>query len=121
MAYNYVAARKTMLRVITKYGQPGFVILKGTKAGPDDAGDTVPATPDTLINGKITPLVQYKTNEIDGVSILQGDAWVYFHSDTVIDIDMQTTVNGKTFRIVGTFPLSSVDDINIFQRLQLRK
>lgn len=121
MSFDYNRARALALKVITKYGKAGTVIEKGTTGGFDDSGNSTPDTPDTIINGTITPLVQYKTKEIDGKSILTGDSWVFFHSDIEPRINMQVTLNSKTFRIIETFPLSSVDDINIFRKLQLRK
>ena len=121
MSYNFPAARAQAKRIITKFGKPGEVILKGVSGGFDDNGDVTPDTPDTIIKGTITPLIQFKTKEIDGESILKGDSWVYFDSDTEPQINMQITLNGKTLRIIQTFPLSSVDDVNIFRKLQLRK
>lgn len=120
MSFNYDKARDRTLKQITKYGASGQVILKGSSGGFDNSGNATPDTPDTIINGIITPLVQYKTAEIDDKSIQVEDAWVYFHSDSEPLIDMQTTLNSKTFRIIDVIKLSSVDDINIFTKLQLR-
>jgi len=120
MSFNYSEARSRAEKIITKFGSAGIVILKGSSGGFDDNGDATPDTPDTTINGIITPLVKYKTSEIDDKSIQNGDAWVFFHSDSDITINMQTTVNSKTFRVVDVIKLSSVDDINIYTRLQLR-
>lgn len=120
MTYNYTRARKIALRQITKYGGAGQVILQGVTGGYDNSGNVIANTPDTIINGTITPLVDYKTSEIDGESIKKGDAWVYFHSDSDITVNMQTTLNGTTFRILAVKTLSSVGGIEIFTKLQLR-
>lgn len=121
MTFDYAQARALALRVITKYGGPGSVVRKGISGGFDDNGVVAADTPDFTIDGTITPLIQYKTNEIDNSSILQGDAWVFFDSTTEPEVGMHVTLNSRTFRIVKVFPLSSVDDVNIFRKLQLRK
>ena len=106
--------------MISNYGQPSQVIKKGATGGTDAWGDPKPDEPDTVIDGIITPWLDAKTREIDGENILRGDGFVYFHSDVAPEINMQTTINGKTFRIVDTKALNSVDDINVYRRLQLR-
>lgn len=118
--FDYNEARETALELIEFFGQPGTVVKKGTTGGQDAWGDPKPDEPDVTINGIITPLLQYKTKEIDDTNIKRGDSFVFFHSDTSPEINMQTTINGKTFRIVDTIVLNSVDDINIFRKLQLR-
>lgn len=120
MPYNYIRAKEIAARAILKYGEAGQVTLKGSSGGFDDSGDATPDTPDTVINGIITPLVAYTTREIDDKTILNGDSWVYFDSETEIEVNMQTTLNGVTFRIVKVFKLSSVDDIVIYRKLTLR-
>lgn len=122
MAYDYAAARKLALKVITKYGAPGSVVKKGVSGGGfDNNGDPIPDSPDVTILGTVTPLVRFKTDEINGTTILEGDSWVFFHSETSPEIDMQITLNFETFRVAGLGKLTSVDDINIFRRLILRK
>ena len=121
MAHDYLGDRQLAEELITEYGAASTVIKKGIAAGEPDAwGDISPAEPDIVINGIITPWLDAKTREIDGKNILRGDGFVYFHSDTAPEINMQTTINGKTFRIVDTKVLDSVDDINVYRRLQLR-
>lgn len=122
MAYDYAAARKLALKVITKFGAPGSVVKKGVSGGGfDNNGDPIPDSPDETILGTVTPLVRFKTKEINETTIKSGDTYVFFHSDVEPEIDMQITINFDTFRIVGLIELSSVEDENIFRRLQLRK
>lgn len=122
MAYDYAAARKLALKVITKFGAPGSVVQKGVSGGGfDNNGDPTPDSPDVTILGTVTPLVRFKTKEINETTIKTGDSYVFFASDVSPEIDMQITINFDTFRIVGLIELSSVDDVNIFRRLQLRK
>ena len=120
MAHDYAGDRQLAEDLITEYGAASAVIKKGTTGGTDAWGDPKPDEPDIVINGTITPWLDAKTREIDGENILRGDGFVYFHSDTAPEINMQTTINGKTFRIVDTKVLDSVDDINVYRRLQLR-
>jgi hypothetical protein len=122
MTYNYPASRKQAQRIISKFGAPGSVVKKGEPGGGFDVnGDPVAASPDVTLFGTVTPLVRFKTGEIDGTTILKGDSWVFFNSETSPEIDMQITLNFETFRIVDLEKLTSVDDINVFRRLTLRK
>ena len=123
MSFNYTKARATAKKIITKYGAANSLVKKGNTSGKDKDGDPIADTPDISIAGIITPLVQYKTSELDGDSIISGDAWAFFYTESIvpIEIDMQATVNGKTFSIKGIKRLSSVDDINVYTRLNLRK
>jgi hypothetical protein len=120
MAFNYSKARATAKKVITKYGAASQFISKGITGGFDENGDVIANTADTIISGIITPLIQYKVSEIDGQSIINGDAWAFFHSDNEIVIGMQTTVNGKSFRVVDVNKLASPTDIVIYYKVQLR-
>jgi hypothetical protein len=122
MAYDYAAARKLALKVITKFGAPGSVVKKGVSGGGfDNNGDPIPDSPDVTILGTVTPLVRFKTSEVNGTTIKDGDGYVMFDSEVAPEIDMQITINFETFRIVDIVDLSSVDDINIFRRLQIRR
>lgn len=122
MTYNYPASRKQAARIILKFGAPGSVVKKGNPGGGSDVnGDPIAASPDEMFFGTVTPLVRFKTSEIDGTTILKGDSWVFFNSETSPEIDMQITLNFETFRIVDLEKLTSVDDINVFRRLTLRK
>jgi len=123
MSFNYAKAREKAKKIIAKYGFASSIVKKGTTGGFDSGGNVQADSADVVINGLIAPLISYKTNEIDGDSIITGDAWAFFYTESVvaIAIDMQTTVNGKTFSIKGIKTLSSVEDINVYTKLQLRK
>ncbi len=122
MAVNYDRARATAQRVINRFGGPGQIISKGKSGGKSAFGDSQADTPDTIINGIITPLVQFKTSEVDGTSVLTGDSWVIWQTDdtTQIKVDMQITINSTEFSIKKVSPLSSIAGINILVRLNLR-
>ena len=123
MSFDYAKARATAKKIISKFGQTSSLVKKGTTGGFDEGGNAEADSPDITIDGIITPLVSYKDNEVDGESIIIGDAWAFFYTESTVEIkvDMQATVNGKTFSVKGIKRLSSVDDINIYTRLQLRK
>lgn len=121
MSFDYVKARATAEKLTSKFGQESIVIKKGVSGGFDAFGDVVADTADTEISGIITPLRQYRASEIDGESIQRGDGYCFFHCETKPEINMQTTVNGKTLRIMDVMTLDSVDDVNVYVKLQLRK
>ena len=121
MGFDYDDARATAKELIECFGGDGQLVLKGTSGGFDNDGNATPDTADSIIDGIITPLMKYTTMEINGKSILENDAWVFFHSDETPLVNMQITLNGKTFRVVDTGELSSVDDVTIYNKLQLRK
>ncbi len=120
MAFDYSGARAEAFALIAEYGAAGQAIKKGTTGGYDSEGNVTPDIPDVAIDGTVTPLLQYKTREIDGSSIQMGDSFVFFHSETAPEINMQITINSKTLRIVDIYKLDSVGDINVFRKLQLR-
>jgi hypothetical protein len=122
MTFNYERAAQSAAKLIAKFGGAGSVTKQGvTGEGFDQNGDPIPDSPDITISGTITPLLQFKSSEIDGSAIQMGDSYVFFDSVDAPEIDMQTTVNSVTFRIVDIKSLTSVDDIVVFRRLQLRK
>jgi len=121
MAFDYEAARLTAESIIANFGETGTVTKKGATGGTDAFGDPKPDEPDIVIDGIITPLLRYKSGEIDGERIIMGDAYVFFSSETSPEIGMQTDVNGITMTIKDITDLSSAAGVNIFRKLQLRK
>ena len=121
MTYNYTTARATARRSILKYGSTGSVIQKGQSGGYDDEGDAIADTADVTITGIATSLVLFDNKEIDGESILTGDSWVYWQSDTAIAAGMQITLNSITFKIMAVTAVQSIANVIIYERLQLRK
>lgn len=124
MAFDFAQARITAAGIINNFGGSSSITSKGVSSGYGQDGNVLAGTPDSTISGSISPLMSYKNNEIDGQSIVAGDSFVYFQSDTnseKITVDMQVTLNSKTFRIKNVEDLSSITDINVFYKLQLRK
>lgn len=120
MAFDYDAAKEIARQTIEKYGGAGQVIKKGTTGGYDSSGNVTPDAPDVIIDGIITPLDLYTVKEIDGKTIISGDSWVYFQSETSPDINMQVTLNGVTLRIVTIPRVVSVGGVVLYYKLQLR-
>lgn len=121
MTFDYNKARAIAKAIIDKFGKSGTFVKSGENGGYDDFGNPLPNQPDIVINGIVTPLLQYKKNEIDGQNILMGDNFVFFDADTKPEVDHQHTQNGETFRVVDIYDLTSVDGINVFLKIQLRK
>lgn len=120
MAFDYSGARNEAYSIISEYGQTGSVIKKGVTGGDDEWGDPIADIPPVTINGIITPFLAAKKAEVDDTNVLMGDGFVFFHSDIAPEIDMQTTLNGITYRIIAMNVLNSVDGINVYRKLQLR-
>jgi len=120
--FDYDNARVIAENLIAKFGQLASFYKNGSDPRPfDDAGN--PRTPDPVIEiaGTVTPLLSFKQHEIDGMAILATDSYVYFHSDDEPPIDSKITINSNEYRLVAIKKLGSVDGINIYRRMQLRK
>ena len=99
--FDYSKARAVAAKLIDKFGASSSFVIAGTGAGGyDDLGNVMPAQPDTIISGTITPLLSYKQSEIDGETILMGDGYVFFHSDTAPAIGATTALNSLIYRAV---------------------
>lgn len=120
-AFDYVNAHSVAVNLIAKFGQSASVVKKGNASGFDGSGNILATTADTTIIGTVTPLLKYKQSEIDGESVLMGDSYVFFDSSVTPEIGMMITINSIQFRIINITTLTSVDDINVYRRLQLRK
>ena len=120
-AFDYVNAHNVAVSLINKFGQPANAIKEGNDSGWDDSGNVIPAQPDIVISGVVTPLLQYKQAEIDGENVLAADSYVFFDSSESPQIDYMITINTIKFRVVNVKKLDSVDNINVFRKLQLRK
>lgn len=122
-AFDYNKAHSVAIALITKFGQGSQAVKKGNASGWDEStGDPIAATPDLVILGMVTPLLQYNQNEIDGESIKIGDSYVFFDAfDGNVEIDMMFTINGNQFRVVSMYRMVSVDNIKVFNKIQLRK
>lgn len=120
MAFDYDGARAVAEEIITTFGAAGSVVKLGVTGGTDEWGDPIADVADVVITGIITPLLRYKLKEIDETNIKTGDSFVFFHSINAPEINMQTTINGITYRVVNIMNLDSVGGVNVYRRLQLR-
>lgn len=118
--FDYAKARAVAKNLIEKFGGVGSFTLSGASAGTDRYGEPLPAQPNVIINGTVTPLLSYKQHEIDNDRILATDSYVFFYSDEIPAVDSITTINGKDFIVKDIVKLSSVDGVNVYTKLQLR-
>ena len=122
MAFDYSNARATAEKLISIYGAAGQFIKTGSTGGFDDYGNVIADEPDITIDGIVTPLLSFKTNEVDGQNILASDSYCFFHSDTAPEVGYQHTQNGVVYRVVSIMKeITSVGGVNVFRKLQLRR
>ena len=121
MGFNYEEAHADAKELIEFFGEPATVVKKGNSGGYDSSGNVIAAQPDTLIDGIATPKIDFKSSEVNGSSILMGDATVFFESVVAPEIGMMITLNGETYRIIDTDILTSVGDINVYRELHIRQ
>lgn len=121
MSFDYDNARAIATRVINKYGGAGQLIVAGNSSGYDRFGNSTPATPDSFLDAILTPPALYLSSEIDNSTIIKGDSWTYIQCDTEPKIGMQVTLNSNDFVVIDVTEVSSIDAINIYYKLQLRK
>jgi len=119
--FDYSQARLDAQDLIELFGGTGVFLIEGSTGGYDEYGNVEEPTADVTILGTVTPLIGYKTSEIDGESILRTDNYVFFHSDSLIEIGMVTSIGGDKYRVVDVTKLDSSESINIYTKLQLRK
>ncbi len=122
MAFDYAQARKDAQEIIGEFGAAGtFIISDASEGGYDDFGNPAPPQPAVTIDGIVAPLLRYKQHQIDGERILATDNYVFFHSETAPQIDNKITINGNRYIAQSIERLDSLDDINIYVKVQLRK
>ena len=120
--FDYADARVTAEALIGEFGQGVVLVKKGNDGGYDpETGDPIAPTLDTQIGGVVTPLLSYKSAEVDGELIQSGDSYCFFHSDDEPEIGMLLTDNGKVWRVVSIIELTSVGGVNVFRKLQMRR
>lgn len=120
--FNYVKMRALAQKLIDKFGGDAQFIKDGQSGGFDpDTGSQTPDTPPIVIDGISTPLLSYKSSEIDGTVIKIGDGYIFFHSDIEPEIDMKITLNGDVFRAINLTKLTSVQGVKVICKVQLRR
>ena len=126
MSFSYTKARETAQKLIAKFGKPSrFYSLGETTT--DMLGNTITVDGEE-IEGIISPKLAYSAQEIQASSsvknsesgLIAGDSYVFFHSDTEPSIGMLTDLNNETLRVVSIEKIDSVDNINVYRKLQLR-
>lgn len=119
--FDYLKAKKTATGLIDKFGQDGTFTTPSVNGGIDPAtGDPVASSVITK-NGLVTPVLSYKEQEINGSNIKGGDGFVYFAGDTLPVIGDNITINAETWRVILVTNITSVNNIIVFTKVQLRK
>ncbi|MCP4280978.1 MAG: hypothetical protein GY776_13375, partial [Alteromonas sp.] len=113
MATNYAGFRSLAERLIASSGQSVPLITKGNTGGYDDSGNVLAPTPDTSITGTTTPILRYKSHDVDGSSILTSDGYVFYHSNSQAEKGMYITISGDELRVVRVTELKSVGGISV--------
>ena len=119
--FDYTEAHAVAVELITFFGEAGTLIKKGNDSGVDGYGNVTAATQDVTITGLVTPLLEYERFEVDETNVLSTDSYVFFDSTTEPEIDMIITINSDEYRVINFEALTSVDDINVYRQLQLRR
>ena len=118
--FDYVDAKNTAKTLIDEFGASGSFTSPEANGGIDPAtGDISAATP-VVKTGVVTPVLNYKASEIDGTSVLNGDGYAFFYgtAPSIGDVHVQ---NGETWRVVSVSGLMSVEGVEVYIQVQLRK
>lgn len=122
MSAFYKKMEATAKRLIKKFGIPVSLIQKGDSSGGyDDFGKPIPDQPDVVSNG-LGVVTSYKSNEVNGTSIIAGDVKLVFSLDKGSElpvIGMTIFLQGKQWRVQDVNPVTPAD-INICYFIQLR-
>lgn len=121
VAFNYNKAYEVAKKLIEKFGGSGSFVVTGSTGGYDDDGNVIPDIPDRTISGTVTPMLQYKSMEIDGSTIQTGDSYIFADTSAEVPINAVITLNGDTFRVVNVQGITSVDGVKVYRKLQLRR
>ena len=122
--FDYSKSRQTAKNLINKFGLPGQFIKTGENGGFDEWGNPAGPSNDVVIDGIVTPLLPLSQDEIEriGENITEGDKMCFFHSEVAPDIGYLHTQNGIEWRVVAVLKeITSVDGVNVFRKLQMRR
>lgn len=116
--FNYNSAAIKAGRLIAKFGGDG-TFTRETGGGVDPVtGDTSQVTTDSIA-GTVTPVLNYRNDEINGESVLRSDGYVFFDGAPV-RIGDNISINGEVWRAVDIQKIQSVDGVLVYQKVQLR-
>ena len=117
--FDYVKAQATAKKLVEKFGGT-TIATKVTQPEIDPATGESYSSIDRTFDGYVTPPLQATTKEVDGESILRGDAFCYFDGDEV-DVGCFFEIIGATYRAVNIEKLKSVSGVLVYQKVQLRR
>ncbi len=120
MAFDYNQAARDAYELISEFGVAITLTLYGNEAGGFDPiiGDELAPSADIVVNG-VGVLVDYRTDEIDGTNIIQGDAKLLCSLDGIPEINMIVHFNNKAWRVVDIKTLQPAGTV-IMYKLQVR-
>lgn len=129
MAFDYEQARADAKEIIEEFGLAGTFTKDGAGSGGyDDFGNPIPAEPDIVINGIVTPLLPFGLQTLSSLTeeekstIKKSDGYVFFHSEDAAPIGATITMNGNVYRIKSELKsLTSVDGTNVFRSYHLTR
>lgn len=120
--FDFSEAREDAKEIITEFGESSTLTKPGDSGGYDAFGNPIADTPGTTINGTVTPLLNYKIDEIDGETIQRQDSYVFFDTDGTPEIGMNITINGQKYAVVDIpLRIQSVGGVTVLNKLQLRR
>ena len=120
--FDFSEAREDAKEIITEFGESSTLTNPGASGGYDAFGNPIADTPGATINGTVTPLLNYKIDEIDGETIQRQDSYVFFDTDGTPEIGMNITINGQKYAIVDIpLRIQSVGGVTVLNKLQLRR
>lgn len=120
MAFDYNQAAQDAYELISEFGVAITLTLYGNEAGGFDpiTGDELASSADIVVNG-VGVMVDYRSDEIDGTNIIQGDAKILCSLVGTPEINMVVNFNSKAWRVVGIKTLQPAGEV-IMYTLQVR-
>lgn len=119
--FDYIKSRQIAKNLITKFGEPATLVKPAAAGGYDAFGNPIANEPAVNISGIVTPLLDYKKDEVDEETIQREDSYVFFDTDGEPEIGMNITINGEKYVVMNISKLESAGGVNVYHKLQLRR
>lgn len=120
MAFDYNQAAQDAFDLISEFGVVITPTLYGNESGGFDpiTGDALAPSADIVVNG-VGVLINYRSDEIDGTNIIQGDAKILCSLVGTPEINMIVHFNSKQWRVVDVKTLQPAGTV-VMYTLQVR-
>lgn len=115
---SYLPQQATADRLIAKFGA-ACTLSTNPSAEYDGLGNPIAVAPYSIDGVGVK--LNYKSGEIDGSTVLMGDAKLYLSTRGKPLIDMRVTLAGETWRVVAVATLAPDSTDVVLYTLQLRK